>query len=183
VRIQRRSLDFDCRIRLAPFYIVLPFPFPIPLPPFKETKTKQPSWILGFCDVMYCGESHLLMSESSGRGGFNGRPFMVQWPTRLSDNCERWRPRPLSPNNYVITGSHGRASPVNGDDPSSTKMVKFNHLPKPQLWINSYEILLGWLRHAFKLNRQLIQRYFTVTAPVVWWREMHVSSGPWIRHW
>jgi len=37
-----------------------------------------------------------------------------------------------------------RRGHVNGDDPSSAKMVNFKHLPKPRLWINWFDIWLWW---------------------------------------
>ena len=43
-----------------------------------------------------------------------------------------------------ITGSQAGLSHANDDGPSSAEMVKFNRLPKSQLWIICFQIWQGW---------------------------------------
>jgi len=50
----------------------------------------------------------------------------------------------------IIIGSPAWLRRVNGDSRSNAKTWNFNHLPNPHLWINWFEILIGWLRHAFQ---------------------------------
>ena len=69
--------------------------------------------------------------------------------------------------NRQITGSPAGLSRVNGDGPSSAKMVKFNRLPKSQLWIVCFQIWQGWLCQADQQPCKILLRSYERWRPHV----------------